>query len=197
MFVLLQGAGMADQIAAIETNYRGVLFRSRLEARWAVFFDEMLIDWEYEPEGYETPDGRYLPDFRIYLRPPKPTALFEVKPQSAVNTAEDCDCAFPLDARWKHAVEGDVAQSLLVARGIPSGDRVQEWIDLTGGLHRIKAGENSHYYPYMFSTGECCDGAVIRGAGDGFVTTDVVRNALNVARSARFEFGETIKGRWS
>ena len=49
---------------AIETEYNGYKFRSRLEARWAVFFDTMGIKYEYEPEGYESEDGtRYLPDF--------------------------------------------------------------------------------------------------------------------------------------
>lgn len=53
-------------IKAIETRYKGYNFRSRLEARWAVFFDALGIEWEYEPEGFELPDGtRYLPDFRI------------------------------------------------------------------------------------------------------------------------------------
>ena len=49
---------------AIETRYKGYRFRSRLEARWAVFFDALGIEWEYEKEGYESEDGtRYLPDF--------------------------------------------------------------------------------------------------------------------------------------
>lgn len=48
---------------AIETVYAGHRFRSRLEARWAVFFDTLNIPWEYEPEGFELPSGRYLPDF--------------------------------------------------------------------------------------------------------------------------------------
>ena len=52
---------------AIETHYNGYRFRSRLEARWAVFFDEAGIKYEYEPEGFEKEvDGeliRYLPDF--------------------------------------------------------------------------------------------------------------------------------------
>jgi hypothetical protein len=39
-------------IKAIETRYAGCRFRSRLEARWAVFFDRMSIQWEYEPQGY-------------------------------------------------------------------------------------------------------------------------------------------------
>ena len=48
----------------IETTYRGYKFRSRLEARWAVFFDTLGIQWEYEPEGYQLDNGiYYLPDF--------------------------------------------------------------------------------------------------------------------------------------
>lgn len=52
------------QIKAIETIYRGYRFRSRLEARWAVFFDGMGIEYEYEPEGFDLGSaGWYLPDF--------------------------------------------------------------------------------------------------------------------------------------
>ncbi len=51
-------------IKAIETKYKGYKFRSRLEARWAVFFDALGIKWEYEKEGYALGDaGLYLPDF--------------------------------------------------------------------------------------------------------------------------------------
>ena len=48
----------------IETIYNGYRFRSRLEARWAVFFDAMGIKYEYEPEGFVLSNGiKYLPDF--------------------------------------------------------------------------------------------------------------------------------------
>jgi hypothetical protein len=51
-------------VQAIETQYKGYRFRSRLEARWAVFFDALDIKWEYEKEGYKFDDGtQYLPDF--------------------------------------------------------------------------------------------------------------------------------------
>ena len=51
---------------AIETIYNGYRFRSRLEAKWAIFFDELKIKYQYELEGYELPNGmRYLPDFYI------------------------------------------------------------------------------------------------------------------------------------
>src|SRR5436309_154344 len=49
---------------AIETHYKGYRFRSRLEARWAVFWDSLGVRWEYEPEGFRFKDGTcYLPDF--------------------------------------------------------------------------------------------------------------------------------------
>lgn len=68
-------------IKAIETVYKGYRFRSRLEARWAVFFDEMGYDWEYESEGYELRDGTwYLPDFKIMKLQDKPF-YFEIKPR--------------------------------------------------------------------------------------------------------------------
>lgn len=53
-------------IKAIQTEYKGYKFRSRLEARWAVFFDALGVGWEYEPEGFDLPSGlKYLPDFRL------------------------------------------------------------------------------------------------------------------------------------
>lgn len=66
-----------EQIRAIETHYKGYRFRSRLEARWAVFFDAARIEYEYEPEGFELYDGtKYLPDF--YL--PEFDLYVEIKP---------------------------------------------------------------------------------------------------------------------
>jgi len=53
-------------IKPLETEYKGYMFRSRLEARWAVFFDECGFKWEYEPEGYDIDGIRYLPDFRLH-----------------------------------------------------------------------------------------------------------------------------------
>ena len=78
-----------EQIKAIETVYNGYRFRSRLEARWAVFFDAMGIEYQYEPEGYTLKDGtRYLPDF--YL--PKAETHVEVKPniREAIPDVERC-----------------------------------------------------------------------------------------------------------
>jgi hypothetical protein len=54
-------------IKAIDTTYAGCRFRSRLEARWAVFFDTLGVRWQYEPQGYLVGRKRrpYLPDFYL------------------------------------------------------------------------------------------------------------------------------------
>lgn len=36
-------------VPAIPTKYNGINFRSRLEAKWAAFFDLLEWNWEYEP----------------------------------------------------------------------------------------------------------------------------------------------------
>lgn len=64
-------------IKAIPTNYNGVHFESRIEARHAVFMDSLGVPWKYEPQGFEFQDGtRYLPDFEL----PSMRAYLEVKP---------------------------------------------------------------------------------------------------------------------
>lgn len=71
----------AVSIPAIETAYRGLRFRSRLEATWAAFFDRLGWYWSYEP--FER-DG-WIPDFALssgygVCRP----ILVEVKPTTAM-----------------------------------------------------------------------------------------------------------------
>lgn len=57
---------MEGKIKPIETYWRGYRFRSRLEARWAVVFESLRLDWAYEEEGFDLGDGTfYLPDFTI------------------------------------------------------------------------------------------------------------------------------------
>lgn len=58
--------GATVEIKAIPTRYKGYHFRSRLEARWAVFFDQLGIEYQYEPQGFDLGEaGLYLPDFYL------------------------------------------------------------------------------------------------------------------------------------
>lgn len=68
---------MTRTIEAVPTLHNGIRFRSRTEARWAAFMDELGIKYEYEPGKFPlSVGGAYIPDFRIPLF----DAWLEVKP---------------------------------------------------------------------------------------------------------------------
>lgn len=80
-------------IKPIQTYYNGYHFRSRLEARWAVFFDAMGIKYEYEKEGYTLSNGeKYLPDF--YL--PEFYTWAEVKQDRIIGDIPKYESGFPI-----------------------------------------------------------------------------------------------------
>lgn len=58
----ISDCGVKYTMACVETEYRGYKFRSRLEAKWAAFFDLLGWAWEYEPIEF---DG-WFPDFAIF-----------------------------------------------------------------------------------------------------------------------------------
>ncbi|MCC3299720.1 hypothetical protein [Arthrobacter caoxuetaonis] len=59
-------ASRAPKPKAAEALYSGKVFRSRLEARWAILLDLLDINWDYEPSHYQVgPHLWYLPDFYL------------------------------------------------------------------------------------------------------------------------------------
>lgn len=109
-------------LQAIETRYRGFRFRSRLEARWAVFFDALGVEWEYEPQGYRLSDGtQYLPDFRA-VSPQGLATWYEVKPPGG-----DATSKMPA---FQRAYPGDPTTSFITLAGDPYAlvvDRKSQW----------------------------------------------------------------------
>lgn len=75
-------------IVALPTYYGGVKFKSALEARWAMYFDEINVAWRYEDEGYALPSGPYLPDFWL----PVAGMHAEVKPDTGFSLLEVTRC---------------------------------------------------------------------------------------------------------
>ncbi len=49
------------RIKPVPTRYRGILFDSRTEARWAAFLDQLKVGWSYQPFDL---DG-WFPDFLL------------------------------------------------------------------------------------------------------------------------------------
>ena len=98
-----------SRLKAIETEYSGYKFRSRLEARWAVFFDVLGVEYRYEDEGYDLSsdsemskplgnDTWYLPDFWL----PQLNAWLEVKPTEP--TKRELDKCVALHCQGTHPV---------------------------------------------------------------------------------------------
>jgi hypothetical protein len=73
---------------AIDTLYNGYRFRSRLEARWAVFLDFLRVPYQYEPEGFDLEGLWYLPDFWL----PQQRCWLEVKPRDKETDADLQKC---------------------------------------------------------------------------------------------------------
>lgn len=85
------------------STYAGVAFRSRLEARWAVFLDNHpnVRSWKYEPFTLELsePKWDYTPDFEVTFRGSRgsgqpATILLEVKPSLPSDDYEAVISAF-------------------------------------------------------------------------------------------------------
>lgn len=120
---------MTNEIKAIPTIYKGIPFRSRLEARWAIIFEQLGIDWHYETEGYDIPidDGitiRYLPDFVLYGGTERcPEQLFvEVK---GYMRADDALKIRAFSQRYPIYVVGNIPYDLMdICNGVDTGFQI-------------------------------------------------------------------------
>jgi hypothetical protein len=78
---------MSRDLEALPTEHAGIRFRSRTEARWAVFFEELEITYAYENQEIQLSNGQmYVPDFFL----PELNAYFEVKPSSEAVVTSEC-----------------------------------------------------------------------------------------------------------
>lgn len=102
-------------IKPIQTRYAGYFFRSRLEARWAVFFDTLRLDWSYEPEGFElVRHGYYLPDFRVMMR--GYPVWFEIKPGNEAEYPPFTEFINSSPGSWRGAVLNEIPDPRYVSR---------------------------------------------------------------------------------
>ena len=196
-----------SELKAIQTEYKGYRFRSRLEARWAVFFDTLGVKWEYEPEGYDLGNGvYYLPDFLLHdvtvnhgLFQRHCDIYVEVK---GVMTSEDArkiirfsDLGYDDENR-----DGVSKTAVLVVGNIPEGESMQ---DLMWNMQELAYSGNPPYYNFETIDGDyfaAYPGVDKHGTftlfGDDSSYTwsmneKATERAYRMARQARFEHGET------
>jgi hypothetical protein len=176
---------------AIETSYAGCRFRSRLEARWAVFFDTLGIPWEYEPEGFELPSGRYLPDFWL----PECDTWIEVKGDLGGIDLDRLDQAAALIPERELRHQCERGPRLMILGPIPdppaSGDL--GWISLDDDGTRWRCGFGTYAKnrrPWWHSSPPGPLRNLLTPTHEPWESSDAVP-AYIAARSARFEFGQT------
>lgn len=180
---------------AIETEYNGYKFRSRLEARWAVFFDSLGIKYEYEPEGFLLDDGSmYLPDFRVKCcgtrgecNPEKAFDLYiEVKGRLTDDDMKKIEMFAGYD---KHSPYPSIkGNPILIVGNIPKAGEEYAFWDWDGFFsYRFVDGDDFGAYPAADKHGN-----FYLFGDNGYVNRDdeeYVELAYTVARQARFEHG--------
>lgn len=148
---------ISNRFRAIPTQYAGIEFCSRLEARWAVYLDALKVPWYYEYEGFEFESGeKYLPDFFL----PQVNCWLEIKPESRPRDEEEMKCGKLAEATSKR---------VFLACGAPTAPE-----DDLGGLIRYGydadpngAGVIWSDEPYFFCSCPVCGriGAEFDGRG--------------------------------
>lgn len=166
---------------AIQTHWNGYLFRSRLEARWAVFFDFLEIPYQYEKEGYELDRARYLPDFWL----------------------EDQKCWIEVKGQFPTPEEQRKARSLVMESGLPvffawgpiAAEGTDEWPNYHLGFSKDR-DEVEQDDCYLWCVCRLCGGKGLRfngkahqlcGCGRGHGSNADLGIGYRVARAARFE----------
>lgn len=177
-------------IKPIETQYKGYRFRSRLEARWAVFFDALGVKWEYEKEGFDLGEhGWYLPDFWL----PEQETWVEVKADKRL-------CGIDI-SRKAHALAA-LGCPVVVVIGEPWVES-ENHIGYSGGdsghIFYGNGGDNYHTlavctkcrkvgWVYADYAGRLCNCFDRDKTGSDW---KILSAAYTAARSARFEHGES------
>lgn len=172
-------------IRPVETIYNGYRFRSRIEARWAVFFDAIGCAYEYEPEGFDLGDGYYyLPDF--YL--PEHDVWVEIKGKQLTEEERQkierfcqAKCNIEKTGTRFRLLEGQIPDVLQVQDGV-FGIPCFNWITLrecakVPGVNMKVAKDDPR-------------GVLLFALWKPDCSTQEMLDGLMKARQARFEHGE-------
>ena len=194
-------------IKAIETFYKGYRFRSRLEARWAVFFDAMGWQWEYEPEGFDLGEaGWYLPDFKMYGKDSNGDYnifYFEVKPEDRDLTESEKEKIFAFGKMCvDHRVtcgygdfillDGVPSEKLYLSAGAVAYPKEWPFEPFWWGMD-VTYRDGRPTFEWLGTYGKCDREKEYFEMKNSFGNVGYVgKSPIEKARSARFEHGEKL-----
>ena len=202
MTMRTKGGEIMD-IKPIETVYNGYRFRSRLEARWAVFFDKAGIEYEYELDGFILKNGtRYLPDFFL----PQFDIFVEIKANPDID-----------DYKWLHfafeytRLNQDKVNGIICCYGDPMNNNIHYMTECLASPNDNHKGfyeddccfkcRDSDKEPFLIMNNTLDPTTVFgptKNAWRIIGNPDIYSNyeaEKRFARQARFEYGETPKVR--
>ena len=186
---------------SIQTEYKGYLFRSRLEARWAVFFDASGVRWEYEPEGYDLGDGiYYLPDFLLHGVDGRDGGDLYVEVKGNMTPADAEKILRFIERGGREGKYGKYKNATLVVGNIPEGETADEidWYISDHAYHgpapylfNFEAIDGDHFaaHPGINKEGKF----ELFGDDSSYLCDQdpiATERAYRLARQARFEHGE-------
>jgi len=165
----------------IQTKYNGYYFRSRTEARWAVYFDAVGLKYEYEPEGFlidiQGEITPYLPDFHLLDL----SIYIEIKNEEFENSKEYDD------TMWKLLhFENDIA---LIAGPPKPGVKLKHPVWIYDGEKKTTEWEIEESF-FSNSGSWYIAWYEDKGLDENWYLD---KNGLEAARSARFEFDDRVK----
>jgi hypothetical protein len=176
------------QVRAIPTTYGGIRYRSRLEARYAVFFKHLRDmgldagDWPvYEFQGFEVDGKPYLADFLL----PTQSLIAEVKPALDADPDGVARWIALIEARGKERgillTDMNIGHSMSFLLIGPDGTG-GHWEDDRGTWMVCPGGHHLDAQPYCPPIG--CQRCRIT---DGYwYEDDRIVKAFDLARSYRF-----------
>jgi len=181
------------------TWHGGIQFRSRLEARHALFFDELHLKWEYETQGFASDGQPYLPDFAVFAA--TGTIWIEIKPSwdadpDGIEKFRRFAIQRPMPSRAALLVgpPSATATALVIGGSIDADDpALGPWEDDSQTWRWCPAGQHFDLaQPGMFGSRLVEDGCEHIRDNDGELK--IIR-AATVANSAKFLKGPDPDGR--
>jgi hypothetical protein len=139
-----------NDMAPVPTRYENVLFRSRLEARWAVYFSMRKWSWVYEPQRFKLKNGKsylpdfYLPDFHCHIEVKPTRNLTNDEIELLIEYETYCDEARAL---YREQAVGQYLVPLVVLIGLPNSKDLA----LTGDVYYYNEKLQQHVWSLQYA----------------------------------------------